>query len=452
MNNVRSAAQSRRRFLQLGAASALASGLDTIASGQNLSVPSDASIATDVALLQEYATKIKPTIFKEPNGILRFRYLTAGVNSYPYLVDWDAIWGGISYLIDGDPHPLQESLLNLLDHVQPDGKGERVIQPEMYGAPSFTNRPFLALGAFLLTRETGSAQWMPDWAWERLNSLLLYWHANRTGRHGLVKWLQVDEGLSDNGLANWSWDNNTIEASDLNAQMVIEHSCASYIAARLGRQEASALHREYASALRTRLEAALWNDEARFYFSSYNSPERTQLPIPIKCLHSTNLWPVWVGAASVERARQVIERYVLAPEHFWAAHGIRSMSMADSRYNNAAHGINLPASYPNAVGPVGRCSNWQGPVWSITNYLAAIALKRYGFGTQAHEVAARIIRVHAEALRQHGVMFENYDADTGVPLGAEGGLASWALMLRHLPHQLQEPEPWLFRDLTLPSP
>lgn len=440
---------SRRRFLQIGAASVLATGMHPAIAQGETTVSN--SLDKDVTLLSTYARSIKSTIYKQPQGILRFPYLTAGVKSYPYLVDWDAIWGGMSYLIDGDPEPLKGSLLNLLDHVQPDGKGERVIQPTMYGAPSFTNRPFIAMGAFLLTRELNSANWMPDWAWERLHSLLMYWHVNRTGRHGLLKWLQVDEGLSDNGLANWTWDNNTVEAPDLNAQMVIEHCAAAYIAKRLGKQSAAVEHRQYAAELHSRMEASLWDSEDSFYYSSYNSAERNRLPVPIKCIHSTNLWPIWTGTASSDRAKQVITKYVLSPEHFWAQHGVRSMSADDQRYNNAAHGINLPASYPSATGPVGYCSNWQGPVWSITNYLAALGLKRYGFADQANEVAGKIIHIHAEALRQRGVMFENYDADTGKPLGAEGGLASWALMLRHLPSHLQSDEPWIFHDLDLPA-
>jgi hypothetical protein len=440
----------RRRFFQIGMAS-IAMGSTSFAEQKQARESEQNAISSDVALMHDYAKAIKPIIFRNPSGILRFRYLTAGVKSYPYLVDWDAVWGGMSYLIDGDPDPLRESLLNLLDHVQPNGKGERVIQPNMYGAPSFTNRPFLAMGSFILTRELGSAAWMPEWAWERLNSLLMYWHVNRTGRHGLLKWLHVDEGLSDNGPANWTWDNNTVEATDLNAQMLIEHCAAAYIAQVRGDEIAAKQHQQYAKDLHSRLEASLWSSEDHFYYSSYNSVEREMLPVPIRCFHSTNLWPLWTGVASTDRAHQVITEYILSQQHFWSEHGVRSMSAADPRYNNGAHGVNLPASYPNATGPVAICSNWQGPVWSITNYLAALCLKRYGFPHQADEVAAKIIRVHAKSLRQDGHMSENYDADTGKALGAEGGLASWALMLRHLPSHLKSDEPWIFRGLDIPT-
>lgn len=406
------------------------------------------TLAADIETLRRYAGEVKPRLFKEGAGILRHPYLAAGTGAYARLIEW----GGMSYLSEGAPAPLRDSLINLLEHIGPDGKGQRVIGPEGYGAPAFQNRPFLATGAFVLSRELGTCDWLPPGGWKKLRNYLLYWHVHRPGRHGLLKWLNVDEGFADNGLANWSWDPNSVEAVDLNAQLVLEHSAAAWMAERLGREEEALEQRQLAEGLHHRIEAVLWDDSRGCYFSSYNPPERKGQPSSIRCVHYTNLWPLWLGLAPRARAVRVIEGYVLSPEHFWSDHGIRSMSRSDLAYNNAVRGITLPMRVAGPTGPGinNRSSNWQGPIWSITNYLVALALKRYGYAHEAQQVAERVTRVYAASVREHGSCYENYHAETGEPLCAPS-VGSWNLMPRHLPGHLDGDVPWILQDLPLPT-
>ena len=158
-----------------------------------------------------------------------------------------------------------------------------------------------------------------------------------------------------------------------------------------------------------------------------------------------------LGLSPASRAHRVLD-YVRNPEHFWSEHGIRSMAKSDSRYNNARNGVTLPMIYPEPSGPVFGSSNWHGPIWSITNYLAALGLKRYGFVKEAQAVARSVIRVHAASLRTLGVFAENYSAETGEPLGATGGIGSWCLMLPHLLSHLDSEPTWLLKGLDLPRP
>lgn len=436
------------RRTMLTAGGAMLAGLAVVSRAR----AAEAKLASDdLALITDYSRKIKSQLYKSATGLLRFPYLTAGVKSYPYLVDWDGVWGGMSYLADGDPEPLRNTLLNLLDHTAPTGKGQRVIKPDAYGAPTFHSRPFIATGSFVLSRETNSVEWLRDGCFDRLHANLLYWHAHRTGRHGLLKWWHVDEGFADNGLGNWAWDTNCVEAVDLNAQMILEHSCAAWLADRLGLADKARDHKRLASALHARLEQTLWDERAGFYFSSFNPRERGAPPTPIRVLHYTNLWPLWLGLSPASRAKRALE-HVRSPEHFWSEHGIRSMAKSDPRYSNARNGITLPMTYPEPNAGATTSSNWHGPIWSLTNYLAALALKRYGFEKEAQMVTERIIRVHAASLRTLGVFAENYNAETGEPLAATGGIGSWCLMLRHLPAHLQAEPTWLLKGLELPSP
>jgi hypothetical protein len=412
------------------------------------------SVGEDVDLLLDYGRELKHELYCPAKGLLRLPYLSAGVGgTYPDLTDWDAVWAGAAYLIGGDPEPLRNSLLNLIEHIQPDGKGQRRIGVSRYSAPPFQIRPFLATGCFVLSRETGECEWLGREGLERVESYLLYRHERRTGREGLIKWLHVDEGFADNGLANWAWEPDSVEGTDLNAQMVLEHSALSWLAEKLGDRDRAARHERLARLLHERIESFLWNEEDHFYFSLYTPVQRYEPSNPIRCLQYTNLWPLWLGLAREDRARRVIEEYVLNEEHFWGPHGVRSMSRSERHFNNARRGLTQPMNPAGMSGTVVRtagCSNWQGPVWAPVNYLVALALARYGYREQAEELSEKMVRLFARSVREHGCFYENYHSETGKPLTAPG-IGSWCLMIPHLPEHVEQPVTWWLEDLELPG-
>ncbi len=426
----------------------------------------------DLAVIDDYSRLIKKNLVKEPQGQLRRPYLTPGQRPEDKLVDWDAVWSGMSYLIDGDPEPLRGSLLNILDFVDEDGKGTRVIGPEgAVRGRAFTNRPFVATGAFVLSRETGSTDWLSAEHWQNLRRLMLYWHEQRTGPHDLLQWMSVDEGFADNGLANFSLEQETVEGVDLNAQMVLEHTAAAWIAEQRGRSGEAREQRDLARKLATRLQEVLWDEEQGEYFSYYTpSPqgERTgQRPGLIRRRCYTNLWPLWLGLAPEERARRVIENYVVQPEHYWSDYGIRSTPKSETVYNNALQGITVPylASEPDAPWPTGLpiySSNWLGPLWTIANYLTSVGLWQYGYQDEAETVARRIVKRLADDVRENGDEFhnglrvpfyENYDAETGEGNALWGGvgIGSWHVMIRYLPDHISGDETFVLRGLDLPT-
>jgi len=412
---------------------------------------------------------MKGRLVHPPEGVLRHPYVVAaGKPAFSYLVDWDAVWGGASYFVDGDPEPLMGSILNILEHVRHGGKGSRVLGPAgPVRALAFTNRPFVATGAHALCRELGSAEWLGAEGYAGLRSLVLYWHRNRRSKRGLLRWLTVDEGFADNGLANWSFERNSVEADDLNAQMVLEHAAAARIAEMLGLAEEAKEHSRLGHELAEGIERYLWNEERGTYQSVYvpgtDGAAKGEQHRYIERLTYTNLWPLGLGLAGTERARRVVEGYVLAPEHFLSEHGLRSTSASEPYYNNARGGTTLPypPAEPDASWPLGTpigCSNWQGPIWSLTNYLLILGLARYGYAREARMLCERIVGLLANDVRTsgEGAFHENYDAETGEPLNFVGGFGSWSLMIRHLPADLDATEKgegcFFSRGLDLPKP
>lgn len=389
--------------------------------------------------IREYALQNKDRVVSPPQGILRHAFVKAGIDSYPVLVDWDAVWGGLFYLLEGDPLPLRDSLLNLIDHIDPDGKGQRRIDITSYSAMPYQIRPFLMTGVALLCKRIG-VDWLDDEAVGRLRNYLLYWHRNRRGRHGLLKWLHVDEGFADNGLQNWAWEPLSVEAVDLNSQLVREHWAFAGILESKGCSAEAAAQRKTADELIFRIENCLWNGEHGGYTSLYNPPRRFDPSIPITVHGYSNLWPLWIGITPPERAKRVIEEAVLSAEHLRSPLGIRSLSASDRCFNNMWHGYSNPMSGAPQTGPVfqSNCSNWQGPLWVVPNYMSVEILQRYGYADEARKLADQVVVFFAEQCKTHGGFHENYHSETGKPLCAPG-IISWNLLLAYLHNHLEQP-------------
>jgi putative isomerase len=55
---------------------------------------------------------------------------------------------------------------------------------------------------------------------------------------------------------------------------------------------------------------------------------------------------------------------------------------------------------------------WRGPVWLDQAYFGVEALRRYGYGREADDMARRLV-LNAKGLAQQAPIFENYDPLTG---------------------------------------
>jgi len=390
----------------------------------------DGMLSEQIQEMQAYHARIKPGLLKPARGILRHPYLSAGLgDSYPDLTDWDSIWSGMGYLAAGDPDPLRFTLLNLLEHLLPDGKGQRRIGYRIYSAPAYQTRPFLVSGCYALSQSIG-VDWLPERGLEALECHLNYWHIHRTGREGLLKWLDVDEGFADNGMANFTWERNCVQGCDLNAQLVREHLALAHLFRESGREDDARRQEDRAERLCQRINACMWDEEDGFYYSLYNPPHRHDPSRFIRIKAYNNLWPLWVGIAPLERAQRVIQNHLLNPEVFRSPHGIRSLSKEDRFYHNLPYGTNLPMYGTPMTGLMmdSWCSNWQGPLWAVPNWLSVMALKRYGFTEEAEQLTQDYIGLLATQLKQNGGYHENYHGDTGEPVRTLG-LGSWYVLM-----------------------
>ncbi len=119
----------------------------------------------------------------------------------------------------------------------------------------------------------------------------------------------------------------------------------------------------------------------------------------------TNFTPLYVGIATQQQAKRTIERYLLNRQEMRCDFGFRSLSARSVYYTEQR--VCPPANL--AMIPwLKSASNWSGAVWTLSNYMLAHGLARYGFVQEALKVAAETAQVNWQSIRNEGGMFENY--------------------------------------------
>jgi glycogen debranching enzyme len=133
----------------------------------------------------------------------------------------------------------------------------------------------------------------------------------------------------------------------------------------LGDQAKANRLRNKASALFDRFNEAFWDEDAGFYAFALDGDKKKVMTIasnPGHCL--------WSGIVPPDRAARVIRR-LMAPD-MWSGWGIRTLSADHPSFNPLGYQL--------------------GSVWPHDNSIIAVGFKRYGFATEAAEIARDISR------------------------------------------------------------
>ena len=101
---------------------------------------------------------------------------------------------------------------------------------------------------------------------------------------------------------------------------------------------------------------------------------------------------------------------------FWAPYGVRTLSRKEKMYN-------LRATH--------NPSNWQGPIWGISNYMVFRGLADYGFKKEARQMAEKTITLFGEDLRKEGALHEYYNPENGDPI-MNKGFQNWNYLVLNM--------------------
>lgn len=376
---------------------------------------------------------------------------THGHHYGPMVYCWDHHHMGMRFAAADQPEYLRYLPENMLHHQKDDGQTPSYVHRDtgVAGEARVHAQPFLMQSSFLYINQTGDRTWAKT-HFHKLVRYLQFYERRQRAENGLFFWSAPWLSGLDNDVATSFLPSGTVASADINAWIYLEYLAAAKLSALTGDMRATAEFSDKAEALRDAVNALLWDDEAGTYAALNLQTGKRILHFEDPYIGSygrfafqsaSNLIPLYARMAPPDRARRMIEQYLLSPEHFLSPHGIRSLSRTSEYYNNAIWGN--PPRFEDAERLTN--SNWQGPVWFPVCYFAYHVLLHYGYAEQAQAVRARTMSTLADSVRRHGCFYENYDAETGAPLYARD-FASWNILADQM-NAGTESDSWIMQSL-----
>lgn len=387
----------------------------------------------------------------EPEGMLKYRFVTpsydvkAGADDkaglpersatghYLQMYDWDSCFFSQAAPRVGIHGLCADVVANFLSLKNGEGQVPRTVSPQRIWDTGDECKPFLCQTLLhQIKNEKASEDPKKNYASfiDDLDCYLQYFERQRKGAHGLYHWRNVLESGVDDNLALISpreaakdeddsiskFPDGELLAVDLSTYLVAEFLAFAELARAHYKLELAANYEKRASQVIAAIEQYCWNEKLGMY-CNVNPKDGSQVQLRAW----TGLLPCLLGLGKQERIEQVIKSNIVSETHFLRPAGIASVAASEPLYNNALRGL-----YGRAI-----VSNWQGPVWVLTNALVVRCLLRFGFKKEAQEVSARMLNTMLKDIEQNGTLHENYHAETGQALWAPQFM-SWNILALEL--------------------
>ena len=376
-------------------------------------------------LKKNYIVQSKKVI-QPAEGYLEYPYLIPA-GFYKQMWDWDGFFMGNYFVSKGHPEYLKYWALNLIKGIDDEGYVSGCATTEgprpIFG--KFAMKPFLSQGVYLASKGLNDFSWVKP-HYKQLKKVLAYRERTQQDEEtGLFYWdIAMQSGADNNpGLNYFMEDKRSYLAPDASTWQYKEYLAQSALAERIGEEEDAAMYLEKAKKLKLAINERLWSKEDQIYYTV----DRETGDFYRRVSYSSFL-PLLAGIAPEKQGKVMIERYLLDPDHMKAKYGFRTLSAQDPDYNNK-----------NIIVPF---SNWQGPVWPISNYIYSIGLKRYGFEEEVAWLGQTLGSLLLSDIEKNNTMHENYNADTGAPLAPSDdhidengnivGFVSWNLCIENV--------------------
>lgn len=408
-------------------------------------------------LIRQHVYADYKQMFRQPTGgALIYPYLTPGSRQYANVLwDWDSWLSNVALrqtLTDiGTRKDRREALvyeqgcvLNYLAYTSPDDgympmvvdadSDPNLIKPRDIYATNM-HKPVIAQHAALITSQNGGdASWLQEGFCRMQAFILNYQEHHRNPATGLFYW-QDDLAIGvDNDPSTFFRPKGSSANIFLNCLMYRELLAMAYLAERLSMTGDAKAYRQDAETLRDNIRKYCWDEKDGMYYSvDLNLREYTgkpeiifgkpfvlhegaprHYPCLIQRLGSwSGFMALWAGIATPEQAARMVKENLLDERTFWAPYGVRTLSRLEKMYN-------LQATH--------NPSNWQGPIWGISNYMVFRGLVDYGYEQEARELAEKTIRLYGHDLQQEGALHEYYNHETGAPI-INKGFQNWNYLI-----------------------
>ena len=392
----------------------------------NPAPPAAVESTSDAALLAALTrdfNKLAPQTIHPAQGVLTRPYLTPA-GFYQDMWDWDGFFIGAHWANQDAANAkyLKDWVLSFASSADADGYVAGCISPRgpraLFG--KFAMKPFLAQGALLAGEKLNDYEWLRA-AWPAMRRIEAYRRRTQFDEHWkLWFWNYALQSGADNSasLTNDPRDRSAILAVDASVWTMREDEAMAVLARRLGFEPDAARYRAEAAQTRGAILASLWNANEGLFLN-----RRRDTGAWVQAVSWSSFVPLAEGMVPHAQAERMIREHLLNPKEMRAPYGFRSLSASDPAYNNDA-----------IIKPY---SNWRGPIWINANYLDWIALRRYGFNSDAHWLAVTLAAALDRDIARWGSMHECYNAETGdglaptpaeSPNGVFAGFVGWNLL------------------------
>lgn len=381
----------------------------------------------------DYAKANYRQCFREPDGLLKHKFIVPGSCYSNSLWDWD------SWLTDWALRKIATSqeigeyekgcILNFLDHIDEDGRIPIYITPQKTSSeshPEFKNihKPCLVQHALFVAEQNKDAEWLRD-RYTDIERFVLWYEKNCKHESGLYFWLDDFAIGVDNDPCTFFRPDGSSASIFLNCLMYMELSAVAKLGEMLGLDDKKSAYGQKAENLKQAIQEHCWDERDGIFYNV----DINLLPIdPTQKIHSgcprhwstliqrIEVWacfmPMWAGIATPEQAQRIVKEHYLDPKTFYAPYGVRTLSKMEKMY---------------AVIKSGNPSCWLGPVWGISNYMVFDGLVRYGYIQEAKELAQKTVTMFGRDIENNGEMHEYYDPETGLGV-MNSGFQNWNLL------------------------
>ncbi len=403
------------------------------------------SAEKNFACLHEHISDIMSKLKHPATGKFTVPYLSVGWGQFyaSSIFSWDNHHMTLRYAADGETEQMRYFLETMLAFQCSDGyvpNCSSAVNGAVRSDREFHAQPFLAQNGAIYAAASGDVDFIRT-VYPKLEKYLDYWLTHYQAPFGLYRWGETWMSGFDNEICGTIFPSESIIAPDLNAWLHMECRAMSCLAEKIGADGAKWQNK--ATDIADAVNKVLWDEEMEIYSAfnlhtgklqtSYGDAYLTSDIGRYAFVSCSSIPVLFAGIAPAERAKSMIEKYILAPEHFRSPYGIRSLSASSEYYNNARWGN------PPRFGDFRRLtnSNWQGPVWVPVNWFAFHALLRYGFAKEAESVMNDLFVTLANCIKEYGFMRENFSGDTGEALYADY-FGSWNILADLMPDYLHE--------------
>lgn len=407
----------------------------------------------DESKISDYIKSIKQTIYSGYKGmyhnavgdILPHPFITPGSAYRGELWDWDSWLTNVALkqiLLDiGTEEDRMQAIehergciLNFLKYGGVDGwlpiviwnnENPRKDLPDNIHEINM-HKPVIAQHAAFLVKSGDDAEWLRDEFWKLQKFIENYVTHSKNLPTGLFYW-QDDFAIGvDNDPSTFYRPKRSSGSILLNCFMYKELEAMAYLSKFLGKEDLEKYYKRISMDLKSSIHDNCWDERDGFYYSVdlnllpiTNTPQKylglelvlhSGYPRNYHCLiQRLGVWSgflaMWSGLASKEQADRIVKEHFNNTETFNSAYGIRTLSKMERMYSI------YPSSNP---------SDWQGPIWGISNYMVFRGLVKYGYIREAKEIAYKTIKLFGDDAIKNGAFHEYYDPDTGAPIKNKG--------------------------------